>query len=318
MGSRESLGRAKARKNNEFYTPSSLVEVGVARTLADNPGLFRGRTLLLPCDDPDWSEFTRYFIDNFELLGLARLISTCYEQGGQGRYLDLRDDGSMVTGPLEGSGDFRSEEVTNLRDGVDLIITNPPFEHMLEFITWLVDGDVDFVFIGPNTLPTTKVFRDAYLAGLVRPVQGTCASVTFRNPYGNPVKAAATWYTNLSTSPVPVVPVDPEEGLASAGKRGAWKQYHPYDNVAARECGRLSTIPQGYSRPLGVPVSYVSKEHGDYCAIDLINNSSDSPNQKLTTEGISVDGRNLFCRALIIKRDTTTVNDVKELPTWVE
>lgn len=317
MGSRAALGRARERKNNEFYTPRSLVEVGVARTLADNPGLFRGRTVLLPCDDPDWSEFTRYFVDNFESLGLVRLISTCYDRhGGRGRYLELRADGSSVTGPLDGTGDFRSEEVTALRDEADIVITNPPFELARDFLTWLLNGDVDFLFIGPNTLPTARVFRDAYLSGLVRPVQGSSGSTKFYNQYGNPVKAAIMWYTNLNTAPVPVEPVDPEEGLSSAGKRGSWKQYQPFDNFAGSECVKRSTIPRGYCRPLGVPITYLDKEHNGYFVLDLRGKYNDSPNRYLKTENPTVKGRSVFHRYLIIRKDDTA--EVTELPTCPE
>jgi len=313
VGSRAALGRAKARKNNEFYTTKEMVEVGVASTLADNPGLFRGRTLLLPCDDPDWSEFTRYFVDNFEGLGLARLVSTCYDRhGGRGRYLDLRDDGSLATGPLDGDGDFRSEEVASLRDEADVVISNPPFELARVFLTWLLDGSVDFLFIGPNTLPTTRAFRDAYFAGLVRPVQGTCGVAKFYDPYGNTVTAPVTRYTNMATALVPAVPVDPEEGLASAGKSAAWKQYQTYGNYAARECCKRSTIPVGYSRTLGVPITYLAKENIGYFVLDLLNQVIDSPNQYLETRPPSVKGKYTFARYLIIRKDDTT--EVTDLP----
>ena len=314
MGSRASLERARKRKNNEFYTPRTLVEVGLALALADNPGLFRGRTVLLPCDDPDWSEFTKYFIDNFERLGLVRLISTCFDRhGGRGRYLEAFEDGSMVTGQLDGDGDFRSAEVTSLRDEADIVITNPPFEHAREFLTWLLAGHVDFLFIGPNTLPSTKVFRDAYFAGLVRPVQGTCGAKRFYNQYGNAVNAAITWFTNMRTAPVPVTPVDPEEGLAAAGKRGAWKQYQPYDNVAACEVGTVATIPRGYCRPLGVPITYSAQEHSGYCVLDCANRFSDTPTRGIQAESTLVKGRAVFLRYLIISTDGTA--DVKELST---
>lgn len=314
MGSRASLERARKRKNNEFYTPRTLVEVGLALALADNPGLFRGRTVLLPCDDPDWSEFTKYFVDNFERLGLVRLISTCFDRhGGRGRYLEAFEDGSMVTGQLNGDGDFRSTEVTTLRDEADLVITNPPFEHAREFLTWLLAGHVDFLFIGPNTLPSTKVFRDAYFAGLVRPVQGTSCSTKFHNQYGNTVSAAIMWYTNMHTAPVPVIPVDPEEGLAAAGKRAAWKQYQPYDNVADRECCKRATIPRGYCRPLGVPLTYLDKEHSGYCLLDCVNGWSGDPIRHLKMETPSVKGLHTYLRYLIISKDDTA--EVKELPT---
>lgn len=315
MGSSAALGRAKARKNNEFYTPRSLVEVGVARTLADNPGLFRGRTLLLPCDDPDWSEFTKFFIDNFERLGLVRLISTCYDRhGGRGQYLDARNDGSMITGYLHDNGDFRSREVTGLRNEADIVITNPPFEHAREFLTWLLAGNVDFLFIGPNELPSTKIFRDAYLSGLVRPVQGSSGSTKFHNQFGNTVSAAIMWYTNMRTALVPVTLVDPKVGLAKVGKRGAWKQYRPYDNVAACEVGTRATIPRGYCLPLGVPLTYIDKEHRCYCVLDLAGKWAGGPNRYLHTGNTTVKSHAMFHRYLIIRREPAE-DEVKELPT---
>ena len=43
-----------------------------------NPDVFRGKTILLPCDDPEWSNFTKFFAQNFEFFGLKKLISTSY------------------------------------------------------------------------------------------------------------------------------------------------------------------------------------------------------------------------------------------------
>ncbi len=109
--------------------------------------------MLLPCDDPEWSQFTRYFVTNFQRLGLKKLISTSYAPGARtkitlldilssspeydvkkqethGRVLTLTDDDllddssyvdvdSMKWSYLEGTGDFRSKEVTALRDEAD-------------------------------------------------------------------------------------------------------------------------------------------------------------------------------------------------------
>ena len=45
-----------------------------------NPNVFRNKTILLPCDDPEWSNFTKFFAQNFERFGLKKLISTSYAQ----------------------------------------------------------------------------------------------------------------------------------------------------------------------------------------------------------------------------------------------
>ena len=74
----ENLTNAKAAKNDEFYTQLPDIEKEMSAYLEYNPDVFRGKTVLLPCDDPEWSNFTKYFLMNFTALGLKKLISTAY------------------------------------------------------------------------------------------------------------------------------------------------------------------------------------------------------------------------------------------------
>ena len=70
----ESLSAAKAAKNDEFYTQYYDIEREINAYLEYNPDVFRGKTVLLPCDDPEWSNFTLYFAQHFQTLGLKKLI----------------------------------------------------------------------------------------------------------------------------------------------------------------------------------------------------------------------------------------------------
>ena len=74
----ESLSAAKAAKNDEFYTQYYDIEREINAYLEFNPDVFRGKTVLLPCDDPEWSNFTLYFAQHFQTLGLKKMISTSY------------------------------------------------------------------------------------------------------------------------------------------------------------------------------------------------------------------------------------------------
>ena len=56
----ESLSAAKAAKNDEFYTQYYDIEREINAYLEFDPDVFRGKTVLLPCDDPEWSNFTAY------------------------------------------------------------------------------------------------------------------------------------------------------------------------------------------------------------------------------------------------------------------
>lgn len=64
------LNEAQRAKNDEFYTQYADIEKEINAYLEFNPQVFRGKTVLLPCDDPEWSNFTKYFAQNFERLGL--------------------------------------------------------------------------------------------------------------------------------------------------------------------------------------------------------------------------------------------------------
>jgi len=185
------LSEAKNAKNDEFYTQYEDIQREVNAYLEYNPDVFRGKTILLPCDDPEWSNFTRFFAQNFENFGLKKIISTSYaiesrniKEGYQlsifemespqfdedktkthGKIFTLTRD-SNKSGAididdlewhyLEGDGDFRSDEVKALRDEADIIITNPPFSLFKEFLAWIVEADKQFLVIGNQNAITYK------------------------------------------------------------------------------------------------------------------------------------------------------------------
>ena len=185
------LSNAKAAKKDEFYTMFYDIETEMEAYLDYNPDVFRGKTVLLPCDDPEWSNFTKYFAQNFEELGLKKLISTSYainskviKAGIQTSFLetaspkfdksktntngkifvlekDTTGDGKINLEDLEwdyleGDGDFRSEEVKKLRNEADIIVTNPPFSLFREFLAWIVVADKQFIIIGNINCVTYK------------------------------------------------------------------------------------------------------------------------------------------------------------------
>lgn len=188
---KENLARAQRAKNDEFYTQYADIEREIQAYVNYDPDLFRDKTVLLPCDDPEWSEFTRYFAQRFGELGLRKLISTSYapeskrlsapqpltlfEQESpqfdpeksrvRGKIFTLSEDithdgkvdfNDLQWSYLEGDGDFRSEEVCRLRDEADIIITNPPFSLFREFIDWIFEAKKQFLIIGNKNAITYK------------------------------------------------------------------------------------------------------------------------------------------------------------------
>ena len=189
----DGLGNAKKGKNDEFYTLYHDIEKELDAYLEYDPDLFKGKTVLLPCDDPEWSNFTKYFAQKFEVLGLKKLISTSYaaeskqdtsyqptlfeiespdfdeeKTKSNGKIFTLsRDksgDGVINVNDLEwtylkGDGDFRSEEIKKLRNEADIIITNPPFSLFSDFLAWIVEAEKKFLIIGNiNCITYKEVF----------------------------------------------------------------------------------------------------------------------------------------------------------------
>ncbi len=188
------LTNAKRTKNDEFYTQYHDIEKEITAYVEYNPDVFRGKTVLLPCDDPEWSNFTKFFAQNFERFGLKKLISTSYAEnskiyksGYQPTIFETNDpqydqnkttkygkiftlthdktgDGKIDVDDLEwhylaGDGDFKSDEVKKLRDEADIIITNPPFSIFREFLAWVIEADKLLVIIGNmNAITYKEVF----------------------------------------------------------------------------------------------------------------------------------------------------------------
>lgn len=56
----DKLSRAKEQKNDEFYTQYSDIQKEMNAYIEFNPDVFRNKTILCPCDDPEWSNFTKF------------------------------------------------------------------------------------------------------------------------------------------------------------------------------------------------------------------------------------------------------------------
>ena len=76
--SNETLTEAKRAKKDEFYTQFGDIQNEISAYLEYNPKLFKNKTVILPCDDPEKSNFTKFFSQNFQRFGLKKLISTSY------------------------------------------------------------------------------------------------------------------------------------------------------------------------------------------------------------------------------------------------
>ena len=221
------LNSARWDANDEFYTQWADIEREMNAYLEYDPDVFRGKTILLPCDDPEWSNFTKYFALHFADFGLKKLISTSYAPNSnagaafytptlfetddpaydqtasleRGRMFtltpeDVSGDGRVDIEDLkweylESDGDFRSVEVTALRDAADMVITNPPFSLFRTFVDWLMACDVRFSVIGSsNAITYREIFPLIREDRLWKGATGNSSDMVFGVPKGAPVREA--------------------------------------------------------------------------------------------------------------------------------
>ena len=358
----DSLGNARTAKNDEFYTQFADIQNEMNAYLDYNPDVFRGKTVLLPCDDPEWSNFTRYFAQNFQTLGLKKLISTSYAPNSKplaipyqptlfemdspefdekktqanGKIFTLSQD---VTGDnvinvddlewsyLEGDGDFRSDEITALRDEADIIITNPPFSLFREFLGWLVEGDKDFVIIGNmNAITYKEVFpliKDNRLwLGVTRTGVGFMwFEVTEAAPEksGQRVEGGkrfqtignSAWFTNLDHGRrhEPLALMTEQDNVKfSTHKAIKGIGYQHYDNYDAIEVPFIDSIPSDFAGVMGVPITFLGKYNPDQFEI-LGSDAFDGtpPTKKYTSKVKVTNGQrmksNTGTMGCVIRRD---------------
>ena len=294
------LSNAKAAKNDEFYTQYPDIQKEINAYLDYDPNVFRGKTVLLPCDDPEWSNFTKFFAQNFELLGLKKLISTSYAYDSKkvkgpiqltlfetnapqydanktqthGKIFvldrDINGDSRININDLqwqylEGDGDFRSKEIRNLRDEADLIVTNPPFSLFREFVAWLMEAEKKFIIIGNMNAITYKEVFPLIMKNVIW-LGVSSGAKEYIKPEGGFQKMGNTcWFTNVDHGhrhqPLQLM-TQAENFKHSKHKeiKGRCEYIH-YENYDAIEVPYADAIPFDYDGVMGVPISFLDK----YC-----------------------------------------------------
>ena len=352
------LSQAKAAKTDEVYTQYGDIERELNAYLEYDPDVFRGRTVLLPCDDPEWSNFTRYFAQNFERLGLKKLISTSYapdskhvKEGQQPTLFEVespkydpaktvtRGKIFTVTGDvsgdgridwndvqwdyLDGDGDFRSPEVTALRDQADVIVTNGPFSLFRAFLAWIVEADKQFLILGNmNAITYKEVFPLIRDNRIWLGATGNGSDMVFAVPSGTVVKDAdkakaqrlgydgnytrlgnSCWFTNLDHGrrhqPIPLM-TEADNVKFSRRKQVRGVGYRRHDNYDAIEVPFVEAIPSDHDGVMGVPISFLDKyapEQFEIVGLDRYVEDNPHPGRRFT-----VDGTETYARILIRHR----------------
>ena len=278
------LKKAKAGKNDEFYTELTDIE----KELRHYKDHFKGKTVFCNCDDPRISNFFHYFSHKFEDLGLKRLITTCYKnqerdifsehKSESAIWLEYNGDknGDRVPNPeeigihkLKGDGDFRSPESISLLAQADIVVTNPPFSLFREYVAQLIEHDKKFLIIGnQNNFTYKEIFKlvkeNKIWAGVdnggtkwfkVPDHYDIQTETRIKTVDGQKYFSMGSVYcfTNLDTRK------RHEDIILYKTYYGNESEYPTYDNYDAINVNKVADIPMDYNGLMGVPITFIDK-----------------------------------------------------------
>ena len=273
MANNKDLQQANRNKKDEFFTQLTDIE----KEMKYYKDYFKNKIVFCNCDDPEESNFWKYFELNFSHLGLKKLISTHYETDKPSYKLelvrDINNDGKInqldiIKTPLKEGGDFRSKECVEILKEADVIVTNPPFSLFREYLGQLMEYDKKFIILGNvNAITYKEVFpllknNKIWLGASIH-----SGDREFRIPDDYPITAAGfrideegnkfirikgiRWYTNID------YPQRHEDIILY--KKYNEEEYPKYDNYDAINVNVTAEIPEDYDGVMGVPITFIDK-----------------------------------------------------------
>lgn len=312
--SNRNLHNAIRSKNDEFYTQLSDIE----KESGHYKEHFKDKVVFCNCDDPEESHFWKYFSENFEFLGLRKLVSTHYEREQPSYKLeivsDINNDGRInkldtIKTPLKQNGDFRSPECVEILQEADIVVTNPPFSLFREYVAQLFEYDKKFIIIGNQNAITYRDFfqfikeNKVWLGNSIH-----SGDREFRVPDHYPLNAAGSridkdgnkyirvkgvrWFTNLDYKE------RHEDLILYKTYRGNESAYPKYDNYDAINIDKTKDIPMDYADAMGVPITFLDKYNPEQFEILGILHNMDGNDGKKARREIN-GGQKVYCRIII-------------------
>ena len=329
MAGNSNLQDSRKQKADEFYTPLAMIE----NELKHYREHFKGKTVLCNCDDPRVSNFFRYFVIYFEVLGIKKVIATCYknnnadlfsqettekavclEYEGSPKYTSESDFAKIPCRELKGNGDFKSEECVEFLKEADIVCTNPPFSLFREYVPLLFKYNKKFLIIGNiNNITYHEIIP------LIKQQKMWCGYTDghfwFQVPSHYEEKATdyklidgikyrrmgnICWFTNLEISRT--------HELLETGKKFSDENYRNYENYDAIHIEKVTDIPMDYDGVMGVPVTFFTKYNPEQFKVLGQTDASDTSEEveKIRVQGTFrgrgiIDGKQKYARILIQK-----------------
>lgn len=248
----KNLHKASKIKNDEFYTQYKDIE----KEIIHYKDFFKNKIVYCNCDNPEWSNFWKYFKQNFRSLKLKKLISTHLQENTNSYKLEIiknmNNELEIKKTQLKGNGSFNSIECIEILKETDIIVSNPPFSLFKEYIKLLIDNHKHFLVIGNNSAITYKeIFKQIKENKLWLGVSPR--SMNFILPNGDLKSVNANWYTNIIHNKR-----NNFLNLTKTYKKNK-NHYYNFDGFNAINIDKVKDIPIDYKGVMGVPITFMDK-----------------------------------------------------------
>ena len=252
----KNLRKAKKEKNDEFYTQLTDIK----KELSNYKEQFKDKVVFCNCDNPEYSNFWKYFKLNFKHLGLKKLISTHYEEEKPSYKLEY-DGKNIVKTPLSQNGDFRSPEAIEILKKADIVVTNPPFSLFREYMAQLIEYEKKFLIIGNKNAVTYKEVFPLLKDNRIW-FGYSSRNMKFLTPENKLKAINARWFTNLD--------VKKRHEKIILYKEYNSDKYPKYDNYNAINVNKVADIPKDYDGVMGVPITFMDKYNPEQFEIEAL------------------------------------------------
>lgn len=232
----------------------------------------------------------------------------------------LKENKNNEWAPLEGEGDFRSDECISLLKQSDIVVTNPPFSLFREYVKQLFEYKKRFSIIGNMNAITYKDLFPKIKENLMW-LGPTISSGDreFQVPDSYPINAAGwrvdnegrkflrikgvRWFTNLDHGrrhqPLPLMTMEENLKYSKHKEIKGKKAYDKYDNYDAIEVPFTDAIPSDYTGVMGVPISFLDKYNPDQFELLGSNRGVDQDPKEIYGRGSYLNGKETFKRIFI-------------------
>ena len=324
------LHRAKRCKDDEFYTTYETIE----NELAHYAEQFKNKTVLCNCDNPFTSNFPKFFLQNFNVLGLKRLICTSFspyasvqpslfesfnDNNSKGYILDIskisKSDFTSETisdfllsthcvKELNGNGDFRSLECINYLKECDIVVTNPPFSLFKEMVSEIMKYNKKFLIIGNQNALTYKEIFPLIQNNLVW-TGYQFGEMKFRVPQDSEPRSTRYWVDETGQkwrslgNAMWLTNLDNERRHENLRLTQCFNPliHQRYDNYNAIHVRNITEIPFDYTGIMGVPITIINRYNSEQ--FEIIGEANHGSDSQYDIFKPILDGKEVFKRILI-------------------